>query len=173
MMPEQRLPLSIDPLRYAKTRRQLAGSVALADLPRLADVLAKKEGVVVVEMAFFFDEEKRVIVKLQVKTQLSLICQRCLQPLEYPVDAISELCVVNDEKEVETIPEQYEPLVVKGEQFVPLDVIEEELLLSVPLVAVHHNKDCAGSQDGAYYPVPSADSKERHRPFEVLAQLKK
>ncbi len=176
MMPEQRLPLTIDPLRYAKARRELAGTVAFAQMPRLAEMLSATEGLAQVQMSFLFDEEHRTVVKVCVQATLPLICQRCMQTVQYPVDVTAALCPVNDEAEAALLPEHYEPVVLTDEQCSPLNMVEEELLLSIPLVPVHHDKDCALGQNQAYYAaepvVLDQDPLDRHHPFEVLAQLK-
>ena len=170
MMPEQRLPLTIDPLRYAKARRELAGTVAFAQMPRLTEMLSATEGQAQVQMSFVFDEEHRTVVKVRVQATLPLTCQRCMQTLHYPVDVSAALCPVNDEAAAALLPEHYEPVVLTDEQCSPLEMVEEELLLSIPVVPVHHDKDCALGRDQAYYDAEPA-LPDRQRPFEVLSQL--
>jgi uncharacterized protein len=173
MMPEQKLPHAIDPVRYAKTRRELAGVLTFGEMPRLLTLLSAQKGHATAEMRFFFDESHRLVVALKVQAALPLTCQRCLKPFLYAVDVMTTLSVVKDDAEAEIIPEHYEPLVLTGDECSPLEMVEEELLLSIPLVPLHDDKDCASREDQAYYASESAVSEDRHHPFEVLAQLKK
>ena len=68
----QRFPVTIEPLRYAKTRREISGAMPLAQMLRLRALLAEVNGEVQVNMNFGLDEDKFVVVKLTVEARLQL-----------------------------------------------------------------------------------------------------
>lgn len=64
-----------------------------------------------------------------------LPCQRCLGPCECAVDEQAQLVVVHDEDR--EVPGGYEPFVGNPERLSLADVIEEQVLLALPLVPMH------------------------------------
>jgi len=106
------------------------------------------------------------------KTDLALVCQRCLERYDYPVKIDLSLNWVRSEQELKKLPLRYEPFLVES---IPLrlnDVIEDELLLALPAIAMHDLKDC----EAAKFVTKDASAeikKEKPNPFAVLAELKK
>ena len=68
----------------------------------------------------------------ELKTELQLICQRCLEPYAFPVELQSILAWVRTEQEAERLPIRYEPYLVETNPLVLNDVIEDELKLTLP-----------------------------------------
>jgi uncharacterized protein len=170
-----RLPVRIDPLRLAETGQLLSGTLALADMKRLAASLASSEGEVEVELEFGKDVSGVPYMKGHLKTELRLVCQRCLEPLEYPVNSDFLLGIVSSEAECELLPADYEPLELREEAMSLSDIIEDELLLSLPIVAMHPQSEChpRGGSDADEQNGATNETGEKLNPFAVLADLKK
>lgn len=168
-MLDERLPLNIDPIRLARAGAQLQGRMPLAPMERLASLLASPKGEVEVVLDFGFDSvERRRYVRVQLKAGLSLICQRCLEPMAYQVETDRRLALVASEDEAERLSEGYEPLIYTEEPMFLRDVIEDELILSLPLVPLHAEQCVAVSQEqGEDNTVKASDN-----PFAALAKLK-
>jgi uncharacterized protein len=118
------------------------------------------------------DPEGRQFLKGRVLAELSVQCQRCLQPMRVPVD--SEFCLspVHGEEEAELLPEAYDPIQPSDEDCVDLKaLVEEELILSLPVVAVHEPEDCA-ADTSHYEGMAEPEKGGKPNPFAVLEQLK-
>lgn len=167
----EQLPELIDPLLCAEKRRTFKGEIALSAFPRLIDALAETTGTVAFSMAF--DKQGRMaVLEGHVGATLPLTCQNCLQTLAWPVAIEFKLGIVTSLDEANLLPEAYEPLIV-GEDKIPLrDIIEEELLLSLPAFPKHTEGNCS-SDKKRFNAVPEEPAAERRdNPFSVLAKLK-
>jgi uncharacterized protein len=172
-MSEGRLPERIDPYRFAETRRILEGRLKIASMRRLADHLADDSGEVRVQLEFGVDKEGVRYVRGRLRADLVLRCQRCLGEMTLPVE--SEICLgmIADESLADRLEEPYEPLVVGDEPLYLRDIIEDELILALPVVARHEDAACAGgTTSGPEDEQVSGSGEERENPFAALAELK-
>ncbi|MCP3870272.1 MAG: hypothetical protein GY703_19710 [Gammaproteobacteria bacterium] len=149
----------------------------LRDFGRLSEALLAIEGEVQFELDFYLDEWKRPRIGGRVKSVLPLECQRCLGRMDFPVDARLDLVVIEVHQEVENIPDTCETVLVPDEQLRLLDLVEDELLLSLPQVARHDRTLCNAASGGGSAARGQAkeDSREsvtKDSPFAVLAGLK-
>lgn len=169
-----RLPDIIKPLHLAETRQILSGYLALERMSRLVPSLHAPRGVVEVGLEFGIDEQKVHYIKGWLQTTLSLSCQRCFQSMPFPVNAEIALGMVRTEEEADLLPASYEPLLVKEPAISLLDMMEDELILSLPLVIRHKENECHVEQDVGAAPVQYTHAPdENQNPFAVLEQLKK
>ncbi|EGV16961.1 YceD family protein [Thiocapsa marina] len=130
------------------------------------------------ELQFGRDREGRCIVTGRVRATLRLLCQRCLDPLEVPVDARIELALIRRDEDALDLPEHLDPWLVNEERLDPLDILEDELLLAVPVVPRHPRGSCAsvpveGDAASGQTGAAQAGSETRRRPFEILSALKR
>jgi len=114
-------------------------------------------------------EEKKKIVTGHVQAKLALLCQRCLNPVTVSVESNISLGIVWDEEHAQSLPESLDPWIV-GEGAADLyDMIEEEMLLSLPAVA-YHEELCVDSK--LFSSGQPVEVKKEKNPFQVLEQLK-
>ena len=172
----ERLPVHIDPIRMAETRRLLQGRIALAEMARLGELLQDSDGEVTVSLEFGTDNEGIRFMRGRIQAEVSLQCQRCLETMRYPIDSEFSLALVRNTVEAEALPSHYEPLLVEGEPLFLRDIIEDELLLALPIVAMHAPEECSiniSSDQGAGEAHKDTGATEKESPFAVLADLKK
>jgi uncharacterized protein len=79
--------------------------------------------------------EGRTTVDVRVEGTAVLECQRCLQPCEIVVDESALVAIVR--AETDDVPGGYEPFVGMPEQLSLSALIEEQVLLALPLVPAH------------------------------------
>ena len=72
-------------------------------------------------------------------------------------------------READQLPEGLETVLAAGRQLSIRDLIEEELLLLLPIVPRHSQRDCGAVGD----PSAAGERDEVHRPFERLGELLK
>lgn len=141
----------------------------MAGFKRLRPYLASEHGGVEVALEFDIDEQGRPHVRGRIQAHLELVCQRCLEPMGVALDLEPHLGVVESEPEAEHLPEEYDPLVVGEDPLFLADLIEDELVLSLPIVPRHADERCAGVEGGK----EQNDPADRENPFAALAVLKR
>jgi uncharacterized protein len=171
-------PRRLDIQAFAKDGARLAGEWPLAELARVAEAAHPEAPVraqdrvqwhVHGEWRKVRGEEAQTWLHMKASAHISLICQRCLQPVPLEIDAHRSFRFVHGEDQAAALDAESEDDVlalVRSLDLAPL--VEDELLLSLPLVPMH--SDCP-------LPLPStvqelhADAEEAH-PFAALAALK-
>lgn len=154
-------------------RREFAGRLPLSAFARLGDTLVDAEGDVSFSLGFDRDELQVPFVELRIDAELPLLCQRTLQRFLFPVSVVQRLGLLRDGDDEEAaeaaLPEGYEALLVADDGIVrPAELVEDELILAVPVVPVAPGSESVERD----WPV-SEDEEKRANPFAALADLKK
>jgi len=161
------LPQRLEPLGLADVGRSFRGRLPVQRFDRLAPLLYASEGELAVRLEFRLDERRIRTVRGTIEGELTLVCQRCLNRLRFPVDLKFRLGIVSSEAEMDRLPDGYEPLLVSGEPIQTLAMIEDELLLAIPAIPLH--ADGTGECEMGYR---NPSLPEQENPFAVLKQLK-
>ena len=160
---------------------QGAGFLTMTDMPRLAKEASSVnpgDGFAW-QMETHFENspgsEPRQILDLALKGRLHLVCQRCLQDCAVNLDEKRRFVLVATEAEADDYPledEEQEPLVA-SQHFNLLETIEDEVLLSLPLIPKHPEGFC--EPHATVFGLEDEDerSDERENPFNVLKNMKK
>ncbi len=173
-----RLPEFLDPWRLAEQGGGVEGTVPLARMERLGDLLENRQGDVAFDLRFGRDDKRRPRITGRVRASLALTCQRCLGTLDLPVDVEVDLAVIEVQAEAERLPEACDPLLADNGRVRLLDLLEDELLLAVPQVPMHDAATCSMIEHGADRdPAPATGGAaeaepERPNPFAALAGLR-
>jgi len=191
----RRLPEFIDPFHLVEKRQVLKGVISLSRMKRLASLLVDTDGIAELEIHFGRDEAGLPLVRGTLSTSVRLQCQRCLGDLKVNIDTEFTLGVVSSLNEARSLPENNEPLVVEEVPMPMADLVEDEILLALPAVAVHPEGQCVVStrkdeansgdsfsqssvkeRNSMYNAPPEEQAKEldetRQNPFAVLEHLK-
>lgn len=161
------LPDQIDIWRLVAGRRCFSGSLSLVELTRLRDSLAPQDGVVEYALEFDVDELDQPYAELQVQGELPLVCQRTLETYRQPVAIRLRLGLIRREEEEAALLPGYEPFLVPSDGLVSLpELIEDELILALPLVPVRSEGEFAAE------PQEDAEADDRPNPFAVLKGLR-
>ena len=158
-----------------------AGFLTMADMPRLAkEVSSVNPGDGFAwQMEIHFENspgsESRQILDLALKGCLHLVCQRCLQDCAVNLDEKRRFVLVATESEADDYPledEEQEPLVA-SQHFNLLETIEDEVLLSLPLIPKHPEGFCEPHATVFGLEDEDEGSDERENPFNILKNMKK
>jgi uncharacterized protein len=169
-----RLPKFIDPLLLADRNANIEGELPVSSLGRVADLLSNDVGNISVKL-FFGREGRLATIDGHISAVLALKCQRCLEPVEWPINNEIKLGVVNTAERANNLPDGYEPLLLIEEGKIPLvNIVEDELLLILPSIPKHQD-DCAAPNMPNNKPKPVLKTLEttKETPFSILANLKK
>ncbi|MBV1789893.1 DUF177 domain-containing protein [Marinobacterium sp. D7] len=165
------LPKRVDPRKLAEREAKIEGVADVSAMPRLVSLLANDSGEVQVELSFAVDEQRLRTVSGSASGSVMLTCQRCLEPVSVDVEAEVNLAMVLNEEQAKNLPRYYDPLIVEAEDVELLSLIEDELILSLPLVAYHD--DCSVQTSFGDADEAARTQKDKPNPFSVLAELKK
>ena len=162
----------IDSLDFAKNGKHLSGELPVAELPRLLDMLEDPQGVLRYSVHGGIDKLGNSRLDVSVEGRCRLRCQRCLSGMDYPVRLETRL-LLRDQAGLDALDdgvaggeeEEFDSILADAHMDV-LDLLEEEILLSLPIAPKHEAGGCQAA-DGE-----NTHQEEAH-PFAVLAKLKR
>jgi len=167
------LPPFLDLGQAARQDLGLTGSVAVKSLPRLVSALIADSGVVSVELKAQPEVGGRIVVTGHIRAPLEMTCQRCLEPVTVAVDAEPRLAWVKSDAEMETLPPEYDPLLSADGRVAVAGLVEDELLLALPLAPRHADGACRETHRSPARSAPVTEEENRKNPFADLAKLKR
>ena len=120
--------------------------------------------------------EPQQILELAVKGRVHLVCQSCLQDFGLDLAQESRFVMVANEDEADAFPmedDRQEPLVA-SQHFDLLGLIEDEILLSLPLIPKHPEGACQAHTSSFGGSKGAEDAPEKpQNPFNILKNMKK
>lgn len=149
--------------RLADGGAEVDFAVPLAELPGLAGVAGSAAG-----RARFARAQGLAVAELTVRGAATLECQRCMQPMSVPIDTVVKVALIGSEADVARVPAELEPVLAPGGRISIGELITEELLLTLPIVALHGEGEPCAAQLTA-----PAQAQDTHKPFARLADLLK
>ena len=157
----------VHPDKAAAARREFSGTVPVDRMARLEGlVVGRESSEVSFRLTFAHDEQRQVRVEVWIAGTVPMQCQRSLKTFMQDIEGSSVVGVVGSEQAADALPDDYEPKLCVDNRLELLELIEEEVLLSLPLVPVDPQSDRIGDKTESV-------GQDTHRPFEVLAALKK
>jgi uncharacterized protein len=165
---QHRLPEQLDAWRMVAAQRTFDGVLPLSAMPRLQGALADTEGSARVEVEFGQDALRIPYVELRIDARLPLECQRSLQRFSLPVRIVQRLGLIRDEEGENALPEGYEALLIGDDGLLrPAELVEDELILAVPVVPVAPGTEAVERDWTA-----TEEETQRASPFAALSALK-
>ncbi|MCL6711510.1 YceD family protein [Pseudomonas sp. R2.Fl] len=159
----------LDAWRMVAARRSFEGRLPLSSMKRLQGLLNDTDGEARYTIEFDQDALRVPYVELRIEAQLPLVCQRSLQRFLLPVSLVQRLGLVRDEADEAALPPDYEALLVPEDGMLhPADLVEDELVLAVPVVPVNPESDAVERDWPA-----QEEELAKANPFAALASLKK
>jgi uncharacterized protein len=152
---------------------ELAGRNALGEFrvsadsfPRLQKILVDDQpGELELRVAFALAGDGLPRMRLRVEGSLGLICQRCLERLDWPLGLDVQLALLADEKDAEQLADPFDSIAVPADGLWLAEVIEDELLAAMPIATVHtEQKRCRATA------APDETDDRTARPFASLRE---
>jgi len=149
----------IDAFEFARSASRLSGEWPIADFPRLQGVVHSDRGTLVYVLEGLPQDQGRPALRLRVRGTLQLSCQRCLGPLEHPLDADAVLLLFASESDVAAMPVEADgpDCIVAAKDLPVRDLVEEEVLLAIPYAPHHEWCQPRTRAETAARPGPFAD----------------
>jgi len=158
---------AINGLEFARKGGTLSGEVPVAALHRVSGLLSSSDGKVHYELSGLINEAGKPMLHIKLEGRIRMTCQRCLGEMEYPLATDAELELVADESDLKPVEEETESVdtVVADKEMDVVSLVEEEILLEIPMSPKHPEGEC--SEAGQVPAQPKSN------PFSALAALKK
>uniref|UniRef100_Q31HS0 Large ribosomal RNA subunit accumulation protein YceD n=1 Tax=Hydrogenovibrio crunogenus (strain DSM 25203 / XCL-2) TaxID=317025 RepID=Q31HS0_HYDCU len=170
-----KLPDLIDPVYSAQHNKQFVARVNQARFPRLKEQLISAENDVEVNVQFYYHKQfKMHAFDLQLKTVFVLECQRSLKPFDYPVASSVTGVFVESAALAEDLPSEVEVYELSEEKISLIELIEDELLLNIPLAAINDQSEMAydNQLEDEKTSLEVDELEKKENPFAVLQGLK-
>lgn len=177
-------PRRLDVRAFAQATACLQDEEPLSAFPRVHAEAAIDDGAMLAPVRWQAQGEMRaaatggapdVWLHLQADIQVPLTCQRCLAPVEMPLTVDRWFRFVADEEAAEAQDDDCEEDLLALEPRPDLhEVLEDELLMEMPLVPMHDT--CPGPvsvRPAGSVELPEELETPRRNPFAELAKLKK
>ena len=131
----------IDSIEFARSGRVLSGDVAVGALPRLTDQLFSREGAIHYVVRGMQADDRSYLL-LELSGSCHLRCQRCLDDLPYSVESSSRLQLLEGEALMQEDADDEQDGIEASRNLDVLDLVEDELLLSLPFAPRHDDGVC-------------------------------
>ncbi|HEU4601386.1 MAG TPA: YceD family protein [Steroidobacteraceae bacterium] len=159
---------TVDAKVQARARNLIEYHFTAADLPRLTQAGAGSDSVVDVRLSFS-EYDTLPAIHGSLHGTVMLECQRCLDFA--PIGIRDEFNVVIVDRERSDEPGGYEPIVADAGHLDVRWLTEEQVLLSLPLVALHEDENCGDRTSDPTAAAPNDEEEIRQQPFKNLRDL--
>ena len=117
-----------------------SGVIPVTKMPRLSSLIIENDAEITVQFEFATDRFQHPSIRGQYQVDLTAECQRCLEPMVYPVDQSFELLIDATDEDIEAFQVDS---VYSVDGYVDIhEVIEDELILALPIILMHEDKGC-------------------------------
>ncbi len=98
-----------------------------------------------IRLGFSWADARRECPALEgeISTDIVAVCQRCLEPFELPLRTTLKMLLLKS-ADATMLQDEFEIWEVDGDEIRPLDIVEEALIMALPLSAVHQSRDLCG-----------------------------
>lgn len=174
-MSKSELPDRVDAYKLADQQTRLDGVVSSSRFMRLAEAVLSQDAEFQASLDFNRDAEQRRVVTGDVSGAVELECQRCMRAVRCSIDSRFHLAIVYNDEMAKSLPSDLEPLMLLPDQQLNVaEVIEDEVLLSLPMHAMHAEGECKIQTEFKPDESEMDDvSTQKDNPFKVLESLKK
>ncbi len=151
--------------------QHLVGILPHGSLGRLSAAVESIDGDVRADLQFGRDLQRHLTVSGKLQCSVQLQCQRCLQPMPEQVEAEFRWGIVWSEEQGKALPKDLDPVVQDGDELNLYQILEDEILLNLPMVA-YHEQECVARDRFQFGADADKADEQRENPFKVLEQLK-
>lgn len=167
------LPKNIAFDKWADIGFTWQGNVPVTDLPRLAEQVMADEMLMV---ALTLTQQDKILwLNYDIKAVLSVACQRCLDPMPVDISGNYRMAILDSENKIGYLNALDETadyvlldeVCLDDKKMIPVaDMLEDELLLAIPLSPRHDDCDMYTDSVGDVVDEPTEN------PFAILGQLR-
>lgn len=175
-MTDTLIPDYVDAKKIFTQQAVITGNLPVAKFDRFSDLLANTSGFVEISLKFFLNEDFRRVISGELKADVQVLCQRCLEGTTITLEDRFQLALVESASQADKLSKDLEPWFCTDTKLVLADIVEEQLILAMPIVS-YHKENCTQNEflkPGApKEDAPkSLDKPDKQNPFAILQSLK-
>jgi uncharacterized protein len=123
----------------------LSGELEIDGLTRLKSLLHSGAGSVRATLRIRQRGDGWLAVALDYQGSVELVCQRCLEPFRHELNEVVNVVLADEDSVPSVPPAGYEPFELEGGRLQPVQLVEDELIVAIPLVPKHARVEDCGS----------------------------
>ena len=134
--------VEVDPWRFCRDAQSWEIQSDVAAFPRLAHEFT--QGTLFCRVVGRKDQRGSLSLQLSISGEVGLTCQRCLGSMPYAVEHERTLYLARSEAELERLDALPDSDAIQaGERLSLVELVEDEVLLSLPLAPMHAEGECS------------------------------
>ncbi len=156
----------LEPMRFAMLGEVVEGHGFPGDLERLKEALHSGEGAFHYRLAGGKAPDGLPMVTIYLDGQVMLTCRRCLDGFPFDLEIDERIVMVKDEASLPELEDEVAgvDVIVQPERLDVAALVEDEILLALPLAPAHAEGVCGAGKEPA--------QQKRENPFAALAKMK-
>ncbi len=134
----------IDNIDFSRKSREIRDIIRLSDFKRLQDLCLNLEDSVAFVLRGFENKHREPCLELFIEGKLDLICQRCSEKLEHTIFLKSGFLIKEETQLTDFQVDDHADydLIECSAKMDVLSLIEDEIILSLPVAPKHENVKC-------------------------------
>ncbi len=173
----QRLPVEVDPFKLVEQGRLFTGRIPQQDFSRLQELLYsnnenENNKLIEIDLEFTRTDTGLPVIRGQIKAELQMVCNRCLESTDLNIDTPLEVVLVSSDEQAERLQEGFDIWLVEDQKLFLQDFIEDEILLAMPIVISHEDCEPAKALIEALPGDEDLEGQQKENPFAALKDLK-
>jgi uncharacterized protein len=123
----------------------LGGELDIGKLTRLKTLLHSDSGSVRATLRFRQRGDGWLQSEIDYEAAVELLCQRCLEPFRCELEQTVNVVLADSDSLPAAVPAGFEPFELEGGRLQPTQLVEDELIVAIPLVPKHARVEDCGS----------------------------
>ena len=123
----------------------LSGELNIGQLTRLRGLLHSDSGSVRATLRFRQRGDGWLASEVEYRADVELVCQRCLEPFRQELEENVNVVIADSDSLPTTVPTGFEPFELEDGRLQPVQLIEDEVIVAIPLVPKHARVEDCGS----------------------------
>lgn len=172
-MSSSRFPARLDPHKFADQQKLIDATLSIDYFERFAQQLNSLKGEVRCKInGERVENTRKTSLNVMFSGEVELVCQGCNQPFMHKLDRHIVLYPVYSEEQMDKVPEHGEAVLVDEDGLNIKEAVEDELILSLPLVPLMEQCQELDAYQVGELPEADEDEAKKDNPFSALKNLK-
>ncbi len=123
--------------------KNVIGFADIKNMPNLLSLQTRESGIVSLNIQLGNTRRKDVLLEINIKTRLNLICQRCMELIKNKTFDINSSFLISKEEVTQRTNEKDVDTIICEKNLDITSLVEQELILAIPMIPKH--KSCETS----------------------------
>ncbi len=164
--------MKVSPRDFARKNRRWRGEVPTTSFDRLMSEITTDSKAVVVDLAFSHDENNLIRMQGHASVTAGVACHRCAESVETTIQADIDARIVDSDETARELAQDSDVIVIEDNPVSVSELIEDDLILSIPWRVCENQKDCPNlNNDAAAETQDEELSESTQKPFANLREL--